>query len=868
MMVISMPVDMFDLNEQAARLRKWFDLEFYRTEYPDIDLGVDDLVEHYFRVGWIEGRNPNPFFDTVSYLSNYRDVAEALVNPYCHYLVHGMTEGRLATPSSTPSIRTELVFGTKNVRWVEELAVFVDNSYTLPDMPGYDLAAGKFSVNRAAHFAYRGWREDISPNATTDIQALKRRYSYASALHVNPLLALIEEARGTYKEPAEASSSISAWPHALADTLNSLPDDDIAKLNAIRGYFDADFYLANNHDVKSAGVDPLLHYYFEGWKEGRSPRSDFDTRYYLSQNTDVAEAKLCPFWHYIETGRHENRAGTLTQATASPTVTKAPDDAAPKDTPDTGKADSPEVGEADHRERLKLVRESMDALWYLSTYPDVKIANIDPSEHYYFTGWRENRNPSRFFSTEYYLSTNADVKRSEANPFWHYLVAGRVEGRLPQRLGGWRRDALAAAKEPHRRTESYTLKAEKRLSASKLAKALEEAFAQRGCVISISHDSYVKVIGGTQIFIADEQRKFNRKEIAYLHLSPVKPLLTWADYSAEFDVRMTLNGKVLGEVKMLNLIVALKRMRVESIGSITFIIHCVFGFSVEDLLALHSSLKPQRSLFWLHDFSSVCEGFNLLRNDIAFCGAPDPASLACRVCIYGENRARHVSRMRELFEHCNFKIVAPSQSTLDIWSDAISYKNNGLIVHPHWKFVEAKGKLTNSGNGKVSIGFLGYPSTSKGWPIFLELVDKCQDDERYSFFHLATRDTSTISEVTFVVTEVSDQDRSAPIRAIENAGLDFIAMLSQWPETFSFATYEALAAGASVLCFEGSGNVAAQVKQTGRGVVFSGKEELIEFFVSGAAVVARTGMCERSSGLGISDTGTSASIDESLELTQ
>jgi hypothetical protein len=864
-MVIKMPVDMFDLETQVARLRQWFDLEFYRTEYPDIELGQDDLIEHYFRVGWIEGRNPNPFFDTVSYLSNYRDVAEALINPYCHYLVHGMTEGRLATPSSTPSIRTELVFGIKSVKWVQELAEFLDSSYAVPDMPGYALATDKFCVNPAAHFAYRGWREDISPNKDTDIRALKRRYSYASALHVNPLLALIEETRGNYREPAEASAPISAWPDALVDTLKSLPDEDIIKLNSIRGYFDPEFYLSNNSDVKSAGVDPLLHYYFEGWREGRNPRSDFDTRYYLTQNPDVTQSKVCPFWHYVEIGRNERRAGMLTQASIPNVVLKTPDDTAHNDAAEMREPDAPEIAQADHQERLRLVREAMDAAWYLSVYPDIRIADIDPGEHYYYTGWRENRNPSRFFNTEYYLSTNADVKRSDTNPFWHYLVAGQAEGRLPRRLGGWRRDALAAVKEPHKRTERYTLKPEKRLSPSKLTEALKDAFARNGCAISVSHDSYVNVIGGTQIFISDEQRKFNQLDIAYLHLSPVKPLLTLAEHSPEFDVRVTIDGKVLGELKLHRVVRALSRVRRQSVGAITFIIHCVFGFSVEDLLTLYSSLKPQRSLFWLHDFSSVCEGFNLLRNDIVFCGAPEPTSLACRVCIYGEDRTRHVSRMRELFSHCHFKVVAPSQSALDIWCGATSYKNDGVVVHPHWKFVENDRKWTNRGNGKVSIGFLGYPSTSKGWPVFVELVDQCQEDERYSFFHLAARGTSTISEVTFVVTEVSDQDRSAPIKAIEETGLDFIAMLSQWPETFSFATYEALAAGASVLCFEGSGNVASQVKQTGCGVVFSDKEELIEFFRSGAALIATAAMSERAKGLSISDTGTSASISDSIE---
>jgi hypothetical protein len=341
----------------------------------------------------------------------------------------------------------------------------------------------------------------------------------------------------------------------------------------------------------------------------------------------------------------------------------------------------------------------------------------------------------------------------------------------------------------------------------------------------------------------------------------VKPLLVLANFTPDFEVRVTLDGKVLGSAKISHLICILQALRPENLQAVTYIIHCVFGFSVEDLIAVQSALQPHKSLFWLHDFSSVCGGFNLLRNDIVFCGAPEPTSLGCRVCIFGENRLRHVSRLRQLFEHGHFQVVAPSQSTLDIWRDAGAYMNEGTIVHPHWKFVKTtRRKRILKKNKKISIGFLGYPSVSKGWPVFLELVDRFQNDERYTFLHLAARNTSTASELTFVVTEVTDQDRSAPIRIMRESGLDFLAILSQWPETFSFAAYEAIAAGVSLLCFKESGNVAAQAKQTGCGAVFSDKDELIEFFQSGTASIARRTMYEKANGMSFNDTGTSASI--------
>jgi GT2 family glycosyltransferase len=73
------------------------------------------------------------------------------------------------------------------------------------------------------------------------------------------------------------------------------------------GHFNVEYYLENNLDIKEAGVDPLEHYYYYGWSEGRNPNQWFDTLYYLQTNEDVSEAKINPLVHYIKDGEKENR---------------------------------------------------------------------------------------------------------------------------------------------------------------------------------------------------------------------------------------------------------------------------------------------------------------------------------------------------------------------------------------------------------------------------------------------------------------------------------------------------------------------------------------------------------------------------------
>ena len=79
--------------------------------------------------------------------------------------------------------------------------------------------------------------------------------------------------------------------------------------DAIRNsvFFDPEFYLSANADVRASGTDPSLHYLLQGGAEGRDPSRAFSTRGYLARNPDVAEADMNALLHYELYGRHEKR---------------------------------------------------------------------------------------------------------------------------------------------------------------------------------------------------------------------------------------------------------------------------------------------------------------------------------------------------------------------------------------------------------------------------------------------------------------------------------------------------------------------------------------------------------------------------------
>jgi len=187
------------------------------------------------------------------------------------------------------------------------------------------------------------------------------------------------------------------------------------------GLFDTDWYLAQNPDVASAGINPLVHYLRHGAAEGRGPNPLFDTDWYLAQNSDVAAAGINPLVHYLRHGA----AGRL--------------DPNPLFDTDWYLAQNPDVAAAGINPLAHYLRHAaaegrdpnplFDTDWYLAQNPDVAAAGINPLVHYLRHGAEEGHDPNPSFDTDWYLAQNPDVAAAGINPLVHYLRHGAAEGR-------------------------------------------------------------------------------------------------------------------------------------------------------------------------------------------------------------------------------------------------------------------------------------------------------------------------------------------------------------------------------------------------------------------------------------------------------
>ncbi len=306
-------------------------------------------------------------FDQEYYLGQYPDVKEKRTDPVIHYLTYGGFEGR--NPGKS----------------FNSLYYYESN----PDVL-------KEGINPLLHYLLRGKKEGRKP------------FPVAPAIKANKGVNVTADERKL---------------HGEIITGNNLSNQE-QDIQLIRNseYFNEEYYLSTNPDVKNKGLDPVNHFYYIGFKEWRNPSEKFDTRYYLETNPAVMRSGVNPLLHFIKFGRKENRR-TLPEIHETQFVNE----------PDT----KPVVTEIENNSlaqelEIKLLKESslFDEEYYLSNNQDVKDAGVDPYEHYYLQGWRDGRNPSSDFDTEFYLASYKDVKETEQNPLVHYLTIGKLENRV------------------------------------------------------------------------------------------------------------------------------------------------------------------------------------------------------------------------------------------------------------------------------------------------------------------------------------------------------------------------------------------------------------------------------------------------------
>lgn len=216
------------------------------------------------------------------------------------------------------------------------------------------------------------------------------------------------------------------------------------KMIADSYYFDADWYYRHYPDVEDSGIDAAKHYFMFGWKESRNPGPYFDTDEYLRLHPELFSYGINPLIHFMV----EQKAVSEQQDTSfnADSFAKKYSDYVKKQSNNKKTSENKEeiaVANTDKEwsEDYLLVNGSklFNKKWYAKQY--LKGQQTDPIKHYLTEGWLNGCNPSKDFDTKFYLSKYPDIARAGMNPLLHYLRKGKAEGRQPKapELSLWQR---------------------------------------------------------------------------------------------------------------------------------------------------------------------------------------------------------------------------------------------------------------------------------------------------------------------------------------------------------------------------------------------------------------------------------------------
>ena len=717
----------------------------------------------------------------------------------------------------------------KNINLVSESGLF-DSEYYLKNYP--DIKQG--NIDPLKHYLLFGGFEGRNPSEKFNTIFYLKTYPDVIREGINPLIHYIlfgkSEGRKVLREEnikkPEENSLFSEKAVQTEKKSENTTDPLMEEIELVRKsvYFDKEYYLAEYPDIREKKSDPAEHFFKFGFKELRNPSEKFNTKFYLEKYPDVKDKGVNPLVHYIRFGKSEGRI-TLSE-------TKNIEEK------NSEKAELPTSKTSDESmldmEVQNTIRDSglFDADYYITNYPDIKYAGVDPLEHYCRQGWKEGRNPGPKFDTKFYINSNPDVRNAFINPLFHYLSSGIKEGRDVFHPCKVKVDVLrnTYAEISLQKTMNKLVVDVKDSTLLKKV-LLENSIGSKGVVFSFSHDKYVEIVGGIQLCIIEEQKEFTSDSYCYIHFSPTRFKYEFINQNLEnTDLNVIINGDFIGIFEAKVILDLVSEFFSETRNHV--VIHALHGHNLEFILEFYKVIKIMDVNLWLHDFFSICSNHKITRNNVEYCGAPDVESNACSICLFGNKRSEHLQKMKTLFETLHPSIVSPSHFALNLWKSLSDFPYGGSHIVEHRKISHSYPEI--SGLKKkhfMRVGFIGYPLYHKGWSVFIELVERLKSSQKYKFYHIGLRNTFH-PDIEFVESSISVENPDQTTKTIKDLKLDFAFIWALWPETFCLVAFEAILASALVITHNKSGNVPYLINQYRRGIIYKDTKELFRDFES------------------------------------
>lgn len=324
-------------------------------------------------------------------------------------------------------------------------------------------------------------------------------------------------------------------------------------------------------------------------------------------------------------------------------------------------------------------------------------------------------------------------------------------------------------------------------------------------VVVFCLDDYSTNIGGVQFYLDLESSRLQELGGNHVAVYPKK----YSSYLQEsVSLEVVVNRKRIGQISsdyLENFFELVQNTNSKTNDTLIIGLHALLGHDVKNLRKALASRKNFSGYFYIHDYYSLCPSVKLMRNDWVFCEAPSSGSTSCKVCIYGNFRGSHEIEIGKLLELESIKVISPSQVAGEIWSRSKILQKD-YFVFPHAYLEKSIGDgLVKTPNSKPKVAFIGHQTRAKGWHSFYAVFRGIKNSE--IDFYLFGRDNPQIPGIEFIELLNTGRNSTECMNLLSENGIDYVFIWPEWPETFSYVTIEAIAAGCKVITNENSGNV-------------------------------------------------------------
>lgn len=237
-------------------------------------------------------------------------------------------------------------------------------------------------------------------------------------------------------------------------------------------------------------------------------------------------------------------------------------------------------------------------------------------------------------------------------------------------------------------------------------------------------------------------------------------------------------------------------------------------------LAKAAQDNDARLTFFVHDYVSLCQSYNLMNYKGNFCGLPDHPE--CNYCFdhirKGEFAGSGISQYRNVWENflrkCD-EVVAFSQSSIDLMCKVYPSLDS-ISLRPHdvrlFEEVERNARLSKT----LTIGVPGLISYIKGRDVLVGLVkhiEQSQDDVEIRILGRSNDETGLLKGIE---TGAYEREKLPELAISEDIDVFFIPSIC--PETFSFTTSEVMSMGYPLVVFD-IGAPAERLSRYDRGLI-------------------------------------------------